>query len=102
MYLHDGYETGVQVVRLRLLGVEHLDGKRPARYREDGRLEEVLRELDGVQGGRGDDQLELRPLGHRLLEQAEEDVGVDGALVRLVQHDDAVVFQVQVHEALSQ
>eukprot|EP00951_Prasinocladus_malaysianus_P023504 scaffold200267_cov31-Prasinocladus_malaysianus.AAC.1 len=37
-----------------------------------------------------------------LLEQAEEDVRVDGALVGLVQHDDAVRAHHVVQEALAE
>ena len=38
----------------------------------------------------------------RLLEHAEKHIGVDGALVRLIQHDHAVVVEVRVQQALTQ
>ena len=57
--LHDGDETSVQIVCLRLPAVHDLDGEGSARNGEDGRLEEVLGELDSVQRGRGDDQFQL-------------------------------------------
>ena len=41
-----------QIVRLRLPGVQHLDWVSSARNGENRSLEEVLRELDGVEGGR--------------------------------------------------
>ena len=37
-----------------------------------------------------------------LFEESEEDIGADGALVRLIQHDDAVLHEVRVDEALTQ
>ena len=37
-----------------------------------------------------------------LFEESEEDVGADGAFVRLVQHDDAVLHEVRVDETLTQ
>ena len=52
-------------------------------------LEKILGELDRVECSGGHDQLQLRPRLHSLLQQAEEDVRVDGALVSLVQHDAA-------------
>ena len=66
MDLHDGDEAGVQVVRLGLLGVQHLHGVRPTGDGEDGRLVEILGELDGVQRGRRHDQLHVRAFLHSL------------------------------------
>ena len=57
---------------------------------EDGGLEEVLGELDGVERGGGDDELHLGAQLDGLLQEAEEDVRRDGPLVRLVQHDARV------------
>jgi len=58
--------------------------------------------LVGVQRGGRDDELEVGPALHDALEQAEEDVGVDGALVRLVQHDHAVGAEPVVQQRLAQ
>ena len=66
------------------------DDSRSAWDGEDGGLEEVLWELDGVERGGGDDELHLRAQLDGLLQEAEEDVRRDGALVRLVQHDARV------------
>ena len=59
MDLHDGDEGGVQVVRLGLLAVQDLHGEGPPGDGEDGRLKEVLGELDGVQRGRRHDELHV-------------------------------------------
>ena len=52
--------------------------------------------------GRGADELEVLPALQEALEEAEEDVGVDRALVRLVEHDHRVARELGVHEALAQ
>jgi hypothetical protein len=44
-----------------------------------------------VDRGRGDDDLQVRPLGQQLLEVAEQEIDVEAALVRLVD-DDRVVL----------
>ena len=46
-----------------------------------------------VDGGRGDDQLEVRPPRQQLLEVAEQEVDVQAALVRLVDDDRVVAPQ---------
>ena len=46
--LHDGDETGVEVIGLGFFGVEDLDWISATGDREDRGLEEILRELDGV------------------------------------------------------
>ena len=67
---------------------------------EDGGLEEVLGELDGVERGRRDDELHLGPQFDGLLEEAEEDVRRDGPLVGLVQHDARVRPHLGVDQSL--
>lgn len=59
MNLHDGDEGGVEVVGFGFLGVEDLDGIGTSGDGEDGAAEEVLGELLGVEGGGGDDELEV-------------------------------------------
>ena len=54
------------------------------------RSREVLREPLGVDGGRGDDHLEVRPLRQQLLEVPDDEVDVEAALVGLVD-DQGVV-----------
>ena len=50
-------------------------------------------------GGRND-ELEILPLLDGLLAEAEQDVGVDGALMRLVEHDARVPAKHRVGEDL--
>jgi hypothetical protein len=52
---------------------------------------EVLGEALRVDGGGGDDQLQVRALGQQLLQIAEQEVDVEAALVGLVD-DQRVVF----------
>ena len=66
------------------------------------RFEEILREFNRIQCGRGDDEFEVIALLNGLLEEAEEHIRVDCALVGLVQHEDRVLAQVGVDKALSQ
>ncbi len=85
-YLHNRDERRVQVVGLRFSGVEDLHRKGSPWNGKDGGLEEVLGELDGIQGGRSDDKLELWSQADGLLQQAKEHVGGDSALVSFVEH----------------
>ena len=118
MDLHDGDERGVEVVGLGLLCVEDLDRVRPAGNGEDGASEEVLRELLSIEGGRCYDEFEVRTtldclcnemsvllrkqgLSGLTLEKTEQDIGSDGPLVRLVQHDDGILSDVGVNQALT-
>lgn len=43
-----------------------------------------------VEGGGGDDELQLRTFGKQLLAETEENVGVDTAVVGFVEHDDII------------
>ncbi len=60
------------------------------------RVLEVLLELDRVDRGRGDDELEVGPFGQQRGEVAEQEVDVERALVRLVDHDRVIAAQVRV------
>jgi len=51
---------------------------------DDGSALEVLREPLGIDGRRGDDELEIRPPREELLHIAEQEVDVEAAFVRLV------------------
>lgn len=76
MDLHDGDETGIQVVCLRLFGVEHLHWVGTPWDGEDGRFVEVLRELDGIKCGRSHNEFHVRAFLHRLKEREEKGVCV--------------------------
>ena len=60
-----------------------MDGKSPARNSEDGRVVEKLGKLFRVEGGTGDEQLEVRPEPGDVLDQPEQDIRVQGPLVGL-------------------
>lgn len=68
MNLHDGDETGVQVVRLRFFGVENLHWEGSSRDGEDGRFKEILGEFDSIQCSRRHDQLHVFAFLYRLKE----------------------------------
>ena len=64
----------------------------PARHLDHRRTVEVLRKTRGVDGRRGDDQLEIRAFGQKLFEVAEQEIDVQAAFMRFVD-DQRVVLQ---------
>ena len=56
--------------------IAHLDRIHPSRNFDDRRIVEVLAEPLRVDRGDGDDQLQVRPLGQKLLEIAEQEIDV--------------------------
>lgn len=58
--------------------------------------------LGSVHCSRRDDELEVSSPRQDLAQQAHEDVGVERALVRLVEDDDAVAVEVALVERLAQ
>ena len=73
--------------------VAHLDRVQPAGHLDHRRAVEMLRKALGVDGRRGDDQLQVRAPGQQLLQVAEQEVDVQAALVRLVDDDRLVGVQ---------
>src|SRR5690606_17323577 len=63
---------------------------------------EVSRKPVGVDGGGSDDQLEVAPLDEQLLEEAQQKINVQAALVRLVDDDRVVTPQQRVALRLCQ
>jgi hypothetical protein len=63
---------------------------------DDRAAVEVDREAFRVDGGRGDDDLEVGALLEHALQKPEDEVDVEAALVRLVHHDHAVGGEVVV------
>lgn len=61
-----------------------INTNKPAGYAEDGRVVEKGRELLGVEGGGGDEKLEIASEADDVLHQTEQYVRVKGALVCLV------------------
>jgi hypothetical protein len=70
--------------------VAHLHRVEPAGDLDHRCIAEMLGEALGVDGRRGDDELELGPPGQQTLDVTEQEVDVQAALVRLVD-DDRVV-----------
>ncbi|MEY9210640.1 hypothetical protein ABH917_000086 [Thermobifida halotolerans] len=92
-----GDGVGVIVVvrqRLRLQRpVAHLDRVGAARDLDDGGVVEVPGEALGVDGGGGDDHLQVGAAGQQLPEVAEDEVDVEAALVGLVDDEGVVAAQ---------
>ena len=63
---------------------------------------EVLRKPIGIDGGRGDDDLQIRPARQQLTQVAEQEIDVQAALVGLVDDDGVVGTQVGVALRLGQ
>ena len=84
MDLHACDETGVQVVRLRFFTVQNLHWESSAWDGEDGRFEEILRELHGVQSSRGHDQLHVFALLYRLKDTEEVIVCEKGRFFKIL------------------
>lgn len=109
---HDGVvefgQLALLLVPPRALGrrrlqdvVAGLDAGRRDGRRGRLRVEEVDERL-GLDGGRRDDDAELGADAADLFEDAEEEVGVAAALVRLVDHDDRVAREERVEEDLAE
>ncbi len=77
--------------------IAQLDRIAAARDIDDGRITEVPGEALGVDGGGGDDDLQVRPPRHQPFQVAEQEVDVQRTLVRFV-HDDGVVV---IEEAIA-
>jgi len=71
----------------------------PPRHLHHRRVEEVLREAFGVDGGRRDDELEVRPARQQLAQIAQQEVDVEAALVRLVDDHRVVGAQLRGRSA---
>jgi hypothetical protein len=88
-----------QVRVVRILGrgsVAHLDRMTAAAHGENGRsVEEPGHALDGQRRG-GDDNLEVGPVRQEPLDDPEEQIHVERALVRLVHDQRVVAAQVRI------
>ena len=78
--------------------VANLHGKGAAGHLDDGRRgavrsREMFREAGRVDGGGGDDELEIGAFGQQLPQVAEQKVDVEAALVRLIDDDRVVLAQ---------
>ncbi|RYF40332.1 MAG: PLP-dependent transferase, partial [Cytophagaceae bacterium] len=99
--LHDSRKGGVQVIGLGLSAVHDLDRVCPTWDRQNGALEEVGTELLGIEGCRCDDDFQVRAFLESLLQETEEHICGDSALVGFVKHDDAIPSELRIQKNLS-
>ena len=98
-----GHAAGEVVVLRVLLGEpDGLDGEEAAGDGDDGSAAKEVREALGVERGGGDDDAEVGAAGEGALEQAEEEVDVEGALVGLVDDEGGVAAEEGVVAGLGQ
>jgi hypothetical protein len=76
--------------------VAHLHGISPARDLDNGCLVEMAGKSFGIDGRRGNDQLEIGPARQQPLEIAQQEIDVQAALVGLVENDRFVLVQLPV------
>mmetsp|Transcript_15053 Transcript_15053/g.32129 ORF Transcript_15053/g.32129 Transcript_15053/m.32129 type:complete len:663 (-) Transcript_15053:611-2599(-) len=100
--LQHGAYGGVEIVLHGLRRVVELHRVEPPRHRQQRRVVKVAAELLGVERRAHDNHLELRPQREQLLDEAEEQVGGECALVRLVEHDGGVAPERRVVHRLAQ
>ncbi len=102
---HDGVVDGAVALVFALAfqrAVAHFHRIGTAFDADHRRIVEMLGEAFGVDGGRGDDQLQVRPLAQQLLQVAQQEIDVEAAFVRLVDDDRVVVRQPAVTGDLRQ
>lgn len=102
MDLRDGAQRGLEVVGLRLLRVEKLDGEEASRDFEERSAREIVLEGGGVEGGAHDDELEVGAVVEDLLDHAENHVGLERSLVDFVENHHVVVLEEGVGEGLAE
>ena len=78
------------------LRVADLDRVRPSRYVDDRSASEEARDALGVEGCRADDHPEVGAMGEHPLQMAEQQIDVEGALVRLVDDEGVVGLEESV------
>ena len=76
---------GVQVMRLHRIGA--------TRHLDHWRIIEVAGKTVDIDGGRGDNQLEIGPLRQQAFEVTQQEVDIEAALVGLVDDDGVVTAQ---------
>ena len=82
--------------------VTHFNRVEPSRDLDDRRVIQGLGEEPGVDRGRGDDELEIVPLGQEQFQAAQQEIDVQRALVGLVEDDGLVFAQQRVALQLGQ
>lgn len=78
------------------------DGEEPSGHLNHRRVAEVAGKERDVDGGRHEDDLEVRPLGQQAPQDAQEEVVVEVPLVDLVHNEDLVLRQARLPLQLPQ
>ena len=78
------------------VAVRDVDRVWAVRHGQDRRVVEVLGEAPGVDGRGGDQHAEIRAAYQQALEQAQDDVDVEAALVGLVDHQHVVLVHIRI------
>ncbi len=80
--------------------VAHFHLVQAARHFDHGRRffgrAEMARKAFGIDGGRGDNDFQVRPARQQLLQIAQQEVDIQAAFVRLIDDDGVVVFQQRI------
>ena len=100
--LQNGDDASVDVVSLRSFRVVNVDGESATRDSENRRLVKELGKLFCIEGSRRDKKFQVRSESCNVLDQAEEDVRVQGSLVGLVDDHDAVAGEIRLGEELAE
>ena len=82
--------------------MDHVDGKEAAGHGDGGSVVEELREESEVDGGGHDDEAQLGPRAEHAAQQPEQHVGVNMALVHLVEDDHVVLAERRIAGQLAQ
>lgn len=107
MNLEQRRQTSMRIIWLRRFRMEHLDRMGSTGQIDNLAFIKVRREVIDVHCGRHHNHLQCGQLSFAacslgLLDDAEQDVRVDGALVRFVQHDYAVPFEQAIGEGFTE
>ena len=102
MDLRDGAERGLEIIGLRLLRVEKLDGEEASRDFKERSVREIVLERGSVEGGAHDDELEVGAVVEDLFDHAENHVGLERSLVDFVENHHVVVLEERVGEGFAE
>merc|ERR1719458_1605493 len=98
--LKRGHHDGINVVSFRCFCVIDVNWEPSTGNPEDGGIVKELAELLSVQGGGGDQKLEVWPKSGDVLDQTEKNVSVEGPLVRLINYHHLIGGEVWLAQKL--
>ena len=96
-----GSDGSFNIISLRLFTEIHVDWEHSAWNIEARSPVKIVLEFGGIHCGRHDDQLQVFSLGQNLLDESEQDVGVECTFMGLVKNDHRVLFELVVHHGFS-